>query len=199
MKKPILTLLRDRDTTIEAFRRASDQIGTMLSFEAADALEREELQIETPLASTKGYRFKRHAVLIPVMRAGIALLIPFLRLFTSSSVGFVGIRRDEQTALPHLYYKNLPEITAEDIVIILDPMIATGGSGSLVIQMLKEQNIPESHMIYVGVIAAPEGIASLEKAAPGMKIICAEVDERLNDHKFIVPGLGDFGDRYFGT
>lgn len=133
------------------------------------------------------------------MESGHRLVISFLKLFPQARVGFVGLQRNEETALPLLYYKNLPDLKAQDQIIILDPMIATGGSGSVVIEMLKAQHIPAERIIYVGVLAAPEGLATLSKTAPGMKVVCAEVDERLNDKKFIVPGLGDFGDRYFGT
>lgn len=199
MKKPILSLLRDKKTTTEDFRKAADNMGAMLSFEVLGALDKVEYPLETPLMATKGEQIKKKVVLIPILRAGIALLAPFLKLFPESRVGFVGIRRDENTALPSLYYKNIPEITEEDVVIILDPMIATGGSGHLLIELLKSLGVKEEQLLYASVIAAPEGLNTLRKAAPHMKIIAGEVDERLNDKKYILPGLGDFGDRYFGT
>lgn len=199
MKSTILSLLRDKNTTTEGFRKAADQLGSLLSFEVAGALEKVEGIIETPLAKTKGYHFKQNIILVPILRAGIALLYPFMKLFPNCKVGFVGIRRDETTALPELYYQNLPLITASDIVVVIDPMIATGGSGGLVVKMLKELGLTDDRIIYAGIIAAPEGLESLQNIAPGMKIISTEVDERLNDQKFIMPGLGDFGDRYFGT
>lgn len=199
MKKTILSLLRDKNTTTQVFRILADQIGTWLSFEVSNLLEKEQIPLETPVAKTTGYQLKKNIVLIPILRAGIALLSPFMKLFPSCRVGFVGIKRDEKTALPSLYYENLPEITTSDMVIILDPMIATGGSGGVVIEILKERGVTEEQMIYAGVVAAPEGLLSLKELAPKMQVISAEVDEKLNDMKFIVPGLGDFGDRYFGT
>lgn len=199
MKDTLLTLLRDKSTSTENFRRAADHMGMMLSFEVANFLEKELLSIETPLAPAVGTRFKNRIVLIPILRAGIALLTPFMKLFPDSRVGFVGLKRDEETAVATLYYKNIPPIEEQDVVIILDPMIATGGSGSTVIDLLKSLKVPEERIYYVGIIAAPEGLNYLRKLAPDMKILAAEVDERLNDKKFIVPGLGDFGDRYFGT
>lgn len=199
MKKSILSILRNKNSSIEAFRLAADQIASLLAFEAAQSLEKGEHIIETPLASTRGEFLKDSLVLIPILRAGIALLPPFLKLFASSKVGFVGIRRDEVTALPHLYYQNLPAITSKDRIIILDPMIATGGSGKLLLDQLLKMKIPEEHIIYVGFVAAPEGISNLQAFAPKMKIIVAEIDDKLNSAKYIVPGLGDFGDRYFGT
>lgn len=199
MKKMFLSLLRDKNTGIEAFRHAADQMASLLSFEASEALEKEEYSVETPLATSKGYRHKQEVVLIPILRAGLSLLPAFLKMFPASRVGFVGIRRDEDTALPRLYYKNLPEIPENAAVIVLDPMIATGGSGNLTLELLKSLHIPDERIMYVGVVAAPDGLAMLRKKCPHLKIICAQVDERLNDKKYIVPGLGDFGDRYFGT
>lgn len=199
MKKTILSLMRDKNTTTEAFRRAADQLGAYLSFEVANILDTEERAIETPLTQTKGYLLKQKIILLPILRAGISILYPFMRLFPSSPVGFVGLKRDEETAQPSLYYENIPTIKPDDVVIILDPMIATGGSGSVVVQMLKERGVSENHIIYAGMIAAPEGIAALNELAPKMRVVCVEVDERLNAKKYIMPGLGDFGDRYFGT
>lgn len=199
MKKTIVSLLRDKNTSTEGFRKAADNIGTLLSFEVADALEKQTHDLETPIAKTKGVHIKSSIVLIPILRAGIALLTPFMRLFPTCKVGFMGLKRDETTALPIHYYKNIPPIEENDVAIILDPMIATGGSGTEVVKLLKARSVPEEKMLYVGIIGAPEGLAALKNAAPQMKIFCAEVDERLNDKKFIVPGLGDFGDRYFGT
>lgn len=199
MKSTILSLLRDKKTTTESFRTAADQLGSLLSYEVASVLDKEELAIETPLTKTTGYKIKEKVILIPILRAGISLLYPFMKLFPSSPVGFVGIKRDEATALPHLYYENLPPIQSHDVVVILDPMIATGGSGGIVVEKLKKLGVAEKNMIYAGVIAAPEGIEALKKMAPDMRVICIEVDDHLNDKKYIMPGLGDFGDRYFGT
>lgn len=199
MKNTILSLLRDKKTTTESFRAATDHLGSLLSYEVASVLDKEELSIETPLTKTTGYKIKEKVILIPILRAGISLLYPFMKLFPSSPVGFVGIKRDESTALPHLYYDNIPTIQPQDVVVILDPMIATGGSGGLVVEMLKKQGIKDKNIVYAGVIAAPEGIDALKKVAPDMHVVCIEVDDHLNDKKYIMPGLGDFGDRYFGT
>lgn len=198
MEKTILSLLRDKNTTTEVFRKSADQIGTWLSFQVSKCIEQEQVSLDTPVAKTMGFQIKKGIVLIPILRAGIALLSPFMQLFPSSRVGFVGVERDE-AALPSLYYKNLPSILPSDVVIILDPMIATGGSGGVVIQLLKDLGVLEEQLIYAGVVAAPEGIKALHNIAPKMQVISIEVDERLNEKKYIVPGLGDFGDRYFGT
>ena len=198
MKRTLLSILRDKNCSIEAFRQATEQLGYLLAFEAAKILEKGERSIETPLAITKGEFLKHSIVLIPILRAGLALLPPFLKLFSTSRVGFAGMRRDEVTALPHLYYHNIPAITTKDRVIILDPMIATGGSGLLLLDLIS-RDVPEEHIIYVGIVAAPEGMEALKSKYPKMQMIIIEVDEKLNSTKFIVPGLGDFGDRYFGT
>lgn len=199
MKSTLLTLLRDKNTTTESFRRVADHLGSLLSFEVAELLEKVENTIETPLTKTKGYQLKHNIILVPILRAGISMLSPFMKLFPACKVGFVGIKRDEKTALPSLYYENIPEIHLNDAVIILDPMIATGGSGGVVVELLKKRGVEERNLIYAGMLAAPEGIQALESLAPKMRVVCVEIDECLNDQKFIMPGLGDFGDRYFGT
>ena len=131
MKKTMLSLLRDKNTTTEVFRKSADLIGTWLSFQASELIEKEQVHLETPVAKTTGYQIKKNIVLLPILRAGIALLSPFMKLFPSSKVGFIGIRRDENTALPSLYYNNIPSIAPSDMVIILDPMIQRGEAGAL--------------------------------------------------------------------
>lgn len=199
MKQTILTLLRDKRTDTAAFRQAADRIAHLLAAEASSMLATGTHEIETPLAKTRGFHLQDEIVLVPILRAGLALLHPFMRLFPDCKVGFVGVKRDEETALPHQYYQNLPAFSKKQFYIILDPMIATGGSGAVVVNLLKKQGVPEEKILYVGVVGAPDGMNVLKKTAPGMKIICSEVDPQLNAKKYIVPGLGDFGDRYFGT
>ena len=127
------------------------------------------------------------------------MLPPFLKFFENTKVGFIGLKRDEATAIPKMYYKNLPKISKTDDVIILDPMIATGGSGSKAIEILKENGVAEEKIIFVAIICATPGIEKIKKEHPKVKIICAQEDKELNKVYFIVPGLGDFGDRFFGT
>lgn len=199
MKSTILSLLRDKNTSLENFRKAADQLASLLSFKVHDLVEKGEHTIETPHSETKGFHLKQNIFLIPILRAGLALLYPFMKLFPSSPVGFVGLQRDEETALPIPYYEKLPSIEPSDAVVILDPMIATGGSGREVIKTLKSKGVIENNIIYAGIIAAPEGIKAIKEIAPKMQVVCIEIDTHLNDKKFIMPGLGDFGDRYFGT
>lgn len=199
MKSVLLSILRDKQSSIEAFRRAADQLAALLAFEVAEMLPKVARPLETPNASFQGESFPFPLTLIPILRTGLVLMPPFLKLFPSCKVGVIGLKRDEETALPTLYYQNLPPLDPEGVVIILDPMIATGGSGKALIDILKKLKVNESRLFYVGCIAAEEGLKRLQNAAPRMKIVCGDVDRDLNDKKFIVPGLGDFGDRYFGT
>lgn len=199
MKHPAMGILRDKKSSIEAFRIAADQMASTLSLETAKLLSLREVEVETPLGVAQSFVFEKEILLVPILRSGMAMLPAFLKVFTAAKVGVVGVRRDERTALPFLYYKNFPKVTGEEDVIILDPMIATGGSGALVVEILKSLKFKEEQMTYVGMIGAIDGIERLRKLAPKMKILCSEVDQELNDAKFIVPGLGDFGDRFYGT
>lgn len=198
MKEILLTTLRNKETTRSAFREVSRKLGVILAAETSYTLEKETLTIETPLANCQGHKLKNRVILIPILRAGLALLPPFLDLFPEAEVGFIGVRRDENTAVPHLYYQNLPKISQDDDVLILEPMMATGNSIELVIACLKRQKIQENKITVCSLIAAPESTAQLKKQNPAVRIILIQEDEKLNDHYFIVPGLGDFGDRYFG-
>lgn len=199
MKQLLLSIIRDKHTTPLAYRDATEKLGFCLAMETSELLEKVGMDVETPLAACTGVHLKNEVVLVPVLRSGIALLGPFMRYFPTSKVGFIGMRRDEHTAQPHMYYKNIPTVDPTDDVVILDPMIATGGSGMAAINALKEAGVKENKMIFVGVIAAPEGMAEIRKEAPQVRYIIAHMDDKLNTQKFILPGLGDFGDRYFRT
>ena len=198
MKTALLTILRNKNTPQNQFRNASDKLSELLAAEAAKHIEMEPCCVETPIAHTQGCKPKHAIVLIPILRAGIAMLPAFMRIFDESRVGFFGIRRDEQTALPCLYYENIPFIGLNDQIIILDPMLATGGSALVVIEKLIGKGIKPHLITLVSIIAAPEGMARVKKSFPETDILVAAQDEKLNDQKFIVPGLGDYGDRYFG-
>ena len=199
MKESLLTTLRDRSTAQAAFRKAADKLAELVAAEIAAGVIQEEAAIQTPLASAKGSRYTQKVVLMPILRAGIALLPAFMRFFDEAQVGFFGIRRDEKTAIAEQYYENIPLISPETLVIILDPMIATAGSSLLALQRLKERGVAAPQILLAGFIAAPEGLNGIKKNFPEVKVKVVAVDEKLNAQKFIVPGLGDFGDRYFGT
>ena len=134
-----------------------------------------------------------------ILRSGITMLQPFLEYFPQATVGVIGMRRDEQTAEPHLYYENIPPLQQDQLVLLLDPMLATGGTTVATLKILTERGIKEENVVFVGIVSAPEGVQNLKVNFPQVKTLIAAEDERLNSDFFIVPGLGDFGDRYFGT
>ncbi len=199
MKKVLLSILRDKSTDIKKFREIAKDLAYILAGEAGDLLEKEKININTPIDNAIGIKFKNDIVIVPILRAALSLLPPFLDFFKYATVGFLGLRRDEKTAIANLYYKNLPEIKKTDDVIILDPMIATGGSGIKAIEILKEIGVLEEKIIFVAVICSKIGVDEIKIRFPKVKLIYVEQDEKLNSTKFIVPGLGDFGDRFFGT
>lgn len=199
MKAALLTTLRDRNTAQNEFRKASDKLAELLAAETAEHIEMQRTVVETPIAKTTGYKAAHGVVLIPILRAGMALLPAYMRLFDEARVGFFGIRRDEATAQPFLYYENLPFIDKNDQIIVLDPMLATGGSAVLVLHKLVSKGIAPDRITLVSIIAAPQGIAFVKHSYPEVQVQVAVQDEGLNDQKFIVPGLGDYGDRYYGV
>jgi uracil phosphoribosyltransferase len=199
MKQTLLTILRDEKTDIAHFRDASEKCALILAGELADHLEKISVEVKTQLAQATGEKLKNDVVFIPILRSGLAILPPFLKYFPYAKVGFVGMKRDEETAIPKQYYNNLPEIKPTDDVIVLDPMIATGGSGSAALKILIDGGIKEEKIIFVAIISAQAGIDEIKSQFPKIKIICVGQDKELNNKMFIVPGLGDFGDRYFGT
>lgn len=199
MEKVLLTILRDKKTTMPEFRNAAEKLALILAGKVFDYLEKKRINVQTPIAKFYGYKIKNNIVLIPILRAALSLLPAFLKFFENAKVGFIGLKRDEKTAIAKLYYKNLPKISKNDDVMILDPMIATGGSGVDAIKILKKNRVREEKIIFVAVISAKPGVDNIRKKFPKIKIICVQEDKRLNDKKYIIPGLGDFGDRFFGT
>lgn len=199
MKKILISALRNRNTPVELYRQTSDQLGSVLAVESASRIPKTVVSIETPFAPTKGEVIQQEVVLVPILRSGLVLLPPFLKFYPTSPIGFIGMRRDEETKLPHLYYLNLPKLTPNSFVFLLDPMIATGGSASLAVKILKEAGAIESRITLISFIASPEGAAHFQAQCPEAGLMVAQIDEGLNAEKFILPGLGDFGDRYFQT
>ncbi len=192
-----LTHLRDKDTNLEKFRHHSDKICQLLFAEAIRGLDFHKVEIETPLEKMKSRKLADEIVVVPVLRSGIAMLFGAMQLLPKSKIGFVGLERDEDTALAHEYYWKLPKLDKNSVVIITDPMLATGGSILHLLRRVSQEKIKEMRIVCV--IAAPEGIEAISREFPDVEIFTASVDEKLNDKKFIVPGLGDYGDRYFGT
>ncbi|HEX9724217.1 MAG TPA: uracil phosphoribosyltransferase [Vicinamibacteria bacterium] len=192
----VLTTLRDAATPREDFRRLTRKLSSLLVFEASRNLPLRQVDVETPLERTTGGRLNAEIVLVPVLRAGMGMLDSLLELFPGASVGYVGLERDEETAVARRYYLKLPDL-ADRHVFLLDPMLATGGSALAAIQALKEQGARSIRLLCI--VAAPEGVALLEKHCPDVSIFAAAIDRQLDERKYILPGLGDFGDRLFGT
>ncbi|MCE5315963.1 MAG: uracil phosphoribosyltransferase [Parachlamydia sp.] len=197
--RPYITQLRNRELPMDQFRAAADKLAQLMAFEAEVAVPSQTISIETPLVATNGVLSHQNVVLIPILRSGSALQDTFKNHFRTARVGMIGMKRDEKTAIAETYLQNLPEITAEDRVLILEPMIATGGSLSTALSLLASRGVKPEQILIVSFIAAPQGLLRLHKAYPAVRILVAQIDVTLNEHKFIVPGLGDFGDRYFGT
>lgn len=193
-----LTLLRDKNTGSKEFRELVSEIAMLMCYEATRDLPLKEVEIETPVsvAKTKVISGKKLAF-VPILRAGLGMMDGVLALVPSARVGHIGLYRDPETLNPVEYYCKLPSDIEEREVIVLDPMLATGGSATDAISMIKKRN-PKS-IKFMGIIAAPEGMNRLSKAHPDIDIFCAALDEHLNDHGYIIPGLGDAGDRIFGT
>ena len=192
----ILCDLRDKSTTPAAYRNLCKRIGGLLLAHALENLETKEKTIETPICPCTARVIKNKIVFIPVLRAGLALLEPALTFVPDACVGYFGLQRNEETALPEFYYQKLPDMTDAE-VFILDPMLATGGSSAYVIEYLLK--LPIKSVTMVSVVCAPEGVKLLQERFPTVNIYTTALDEKLNDKKFIVPGLGDFGDRFHGT
>jgi uracil phosphoribosyltransferase len=192
-----LALLRDRATAPPEFRRALRELAQLLFFEAAADLPLETRTLQTPLAECRGERLAAALGLVPVLRAGLGMAEAVHELVPQAQVWHLGLYRDHATALPVAYYNKLPPRPALDLCFVLDPMLATGGSAVAALDILRQWGVPR--LRFLGVIAAPEGVAALQAAHPDVPIYLAAVDSHLDEHKYIVPGLGDAGDRQFAT
>ena len=188
--------LRDSSTTPEEFRVLARKIITLLLYEATADLPVRHVTVQTPLKEAAAISVEQEVVAIPVLRARLGLLGPVLELLPRVSVGYIGLERDEQTAVARIYYEKLPDMVGK-VPLLLDPMLATGGSAARALDLIKEAGGRDPRMICV--VAAPEGVKALEERHPEVRIFTAALDEGLNDRAYIVPGLGDFGDRLFGT
>lgn len=192
-----LTVLREATTDHRSFRELMRELGLLLFYEATLDLKLSARTVKTPLADAHGFKSDETIGLVPVLRAGLGMVEGALMLLPSVQVWHIGLYRDEETLRPVEYYNRLPESPTVNLCMILDPMLATGGSAVATVDILKRWGVPR--IKYVGLIAAPEGVERLSTAHPDVPIHVAAVDERLNDVGFIVPGLGDAGDRQFGT
>ena len=193
-----LTIMRDKDTPSKDFRQLLDEISMLMGYEITRNLPLEDVEIETPIqkATFKRISGKKLAV-VPILRAGLGMVDGLLRLVPVARVGHIGLYRDPETHEPVEYYCKMPPDIEERLVIIVDPMLATGGSASDAITMVKAKGA--KNVLLMCLVAAPEGVKKVQDTHPDVDIYCAALDEKLNDHAYIVPGLGDAGDRIFGT
>jgi uracil phosphoribosyltransferase len=192
-----LALIRDIETGHKRFRELATEITMFLCYEALKNLSVEEVTVQTPVAEAHCHTIAEDLVVVPILRAGVGMLDGILGLVPTARVGFVGMYRDEETKQPVSYYQRLPPQTKGGVCIVIDPMLATGGSTVAAIDLLKGAGAGK--VVVVCIVTCPEGLAAVESAHPDVEIYTASIDDRLNDHKYIVPGLGDAGDRLYGT
>ena len=192
----VLTHLRDKTTKPALFRTLSYQISLLLALEATRDLDTEEKTIETPMEPMLGRVLTKNLVVVPILRAGLGMLQPFNDTFPDVSVGYVGLERDHHTAIARSYYCKLPPLAGTRVVVV-DPMLATGGSAAQAVSVVKAAGGTE--IVFVCIVASPEGVAAMQQAHPEVPIFTGAVDRTLNERKYILPGLGDFGDRLYGT
>lgn len=189
--------LRERGCDADTFQRYARLATRLLSFEVLRDVPLREEVIETPLSRTVAKTLGIGVVFVPVLRSGLAMLEAVRDFVPGSRVGFVGLERDERTAVARRYYSNMPSRLPESLVVVLDPMLATGGSATLTLDALREQGVRDLRLACI--VAAPEGVRAVAERHPAVRLWTCALDERLDAHKFIVPGLGDFGDRFYGT
>ena len=196
LKDHYLTNLRDKNTDFDTFRDSASKLSYFLVVEATKHLTTLSKEIDTPLTKTKGVQIENNSVAISVLRAGLGLMDGVQQLIPNISFGYIGVQRNEETAQPENYYEKLPDLVDKN-VFILEPMLATGGSLSFAVETVKKYNPKNIHALTV--ISAPEGINKIKENHPDITLVTASIDEKLDDNWYIVPGLGDMGDRLFGT
>lgn len=192
-----LALLRDKDTGHQQFRDLVKEITMFVCYEALKTVNVREIEVQTPLAVANCRKIAEDLVVVPILRAGVGMLEGILGLVPTARVGFIGMYRDKRTKEPVAYYQRLPEASKNALYILIDPMIATGGSTAAAIDLIKENGA--THIVVVSIVTCPEGLSRIEGAHPEVRIYTAAIDDHLDERKYIVPGLGDAGDRLFGT
>lgn len=192
-----LTIMRKKETGTKDFRQNLDEIGGLMVYEVTRDLPLNEIPIETPLCQTIGYEMAKDVVIVPILRAGLGVVNGIQNLIPTARIAHIGMYRDEETLEPHPYFEKYPSNMDEAAVIIVDPMLATGGSSVAAIDMVKKQGATSIKLVCL--VGAPEGVKVVEKAHPDVDIYLASLDDHLNEKGYIVPGLGDAGDRIFGT
>jgi uracil phosphoribosyltransferase len=201
IEHPILkrdvTILRDQNTDSETFRAALQRVSNILAVELSKEFRLTEIEVETPLEKTKGAKLTNDVILVPVLRAGLGMVNGFLQIIPEAKVGHIGLQRDEETLKPVEYYYKVPKHLETAEVVMLDPMLATGGSASEALKYLKKRGATK--LVFACLVASPEGVEKIQSEHPNVKIFAAALDRELNSKGYILPGLGDAGDRTFGT
>lgn len=192
-----VTILRDKNTDTETFRAALQRVSNILAAETSREFSLTKINVETPLEKTEGSKLSNEIILVPVLRAGLGMVNGFLQIIPEAKVGHIGLQRDEETLKPIEYYYKVPKHLEFAEVVMLDPMLATGGSASEALKYLKKRGAKK--LVFACIVAAPEGIAKIQSEHPDVKIFAAAFDRELNNKGYIIPGLGDAGDRTFGT
>ena len=192
-----LTQMRQVQTGTKDFRENLDEIAELMAYEVCRDLPVEPVDIETPVAPCTGYPLSKEVIIVPILRAGIGLLDGIRRLVPTAKVGFIGMYRDEETLEPHEYFAKFPKDLEHAVVMVVDPMLATGGSAVAAIDVIKQRGAKNIKLICL--VGVPEGVRAVQKAHPDVDIYLAAMDDHLNEKGYIVPGLGDAGDRIFGT
>ena len=192
-----LTLMRDEKTGTKDFRQNLDEIAELMAYEVCRDLPTQEVEVTTPIAKTMGVRISKEVVIVPILRAGIGLLDGIRRLVPTAKVGFIGLYRDEETLQPVEYFAKFPKDLEDAVVFVVDPMLATGGSAIDAITQVKARGAKNIKLVCL--VGAPEGVKAMEEAHPDVDLYLAALDDKLNENGYIVPGLGDAGDRIFGT
>ena len=192
-----LTIIRKKETKTKDFYQNVNEIAGLMAYEITRNFPLKKIEIETPICKSVQYELAQDVVIVPILRAGLGMVDGIRSMVPTAKVGFVGLYRDEETLEPHEYYAKFPDTIVDSIVLVVDPMLATGGSASAAISLLKKRGCKDIR--YVGLVAAPNGVERLQHDHPDVPIYLASLDEKLNEVGYIVPGLGDCGDRLFGT
>ncbi len=192
-----LTIIRKTETKTKDFYQNVNEIAGLMAYEITRDFPLKEVEIETPICKSVQYELAQDVVIVPILRAGLGMVDGIRSMIPTAKIGFIGLYRDEKTLEPHEYYAKFPDTITDSIVLVVDPMLATGGSASAAISLLKKRGCKDIR--YVGLVAAPQGVERLQKDHPDVPIYLAAQDEKLNEVGYIVPGLGDCGDRLFGT
>jgi uracil phosphoribosyltransferase len=192
-----MSQVRDKNTNTKAFRETVSEIGALITYEITRDFKTTPKTIETPMAVMTAYELEKPVVIVPILRAGLGMVDGIHNIIPNAKIGHIGLYRDEETLEPKAYYQKFPKTITDSVVLVVDPMLATGGSASYAIDVLKQHGVIDIR--YVGLVGCPEGIKRLQKDHPDVSIYLAALDEKLDENGYIVPGLGDCGDRLFGT